>query len=142
MVVHQTDGTVEFAYFRPGADSVSLAGDFNGWQSHAHPMHRDDEGWWRLHLALPPGEYRFKYVVDHCIWETDFAASPARRAGLCCLPGGSHNHPHDWISRTTESRTVARDSSASRPAVYRTICRSAVNMRLGRTLLGCRRPPD
>ncbi len=74
MVVQQLDGTVEFAYFRPGADSVSLAGDFNAWCDQAHPMRKDEQGWWRLRLALPSGEYRFKYVVDRKIWEADFAA--------------------------------------------------------------------
>jgi 1,4-alpha-glucan branching enzyme len=72
--MQETDGTVEFAYFRPGAESVSLAGDFNGWQPTTHPMRRDEEGWWRLRLALPSGEYRFKYVIDRTIWEADFAA--------------------------------------------------------------------
>ncbi len=74
MVTQHNDGTVEFAYFRPGATSVALAGDFTGWQSDRHPLTRDRDGWWRMHLALPPGEYRFKYVVDQTLWEADFAA--------------------------------------------------------------------
>jgi 1,4-alpha-glucan branching enzyme len=74
MVTQQADGTVEFAYFRPSAESVTLAGDFNGWRAQAHPMKRDERGWWRLKLALPTGEYRFKYIVDAKLWEADFAA--------------------------------------------------------------------
>lgn len=74
MVTQQPDGTVEFTYFRPSAEQVTLAGDFNGWRTAAHPMQQDERGWWRLKLALPPGEYRFKYVVDNKHWEADFAA--------------------------------------------------------------------
>jgi 1,4-alpha-glucan branching enzyme len=74
MVNHFEDGTVEFAYFRPGANKVALAGDFNHWQADNHPMRRDEDGWYRVRMALPPGEYRFKYVVDDSLWEADFAA--------------------------------------------------------------------
>ncbi|MHB1157223.1 MAG: early set domain-containing protein [Phycisphaerales bacterium] len=74
MVTQQRDGLIEFAYFRPGASQVALAGEFNGWRLDAHQMRRDDQGWWRIRLALPAGEYRFKYVVDRSLWEADFAA--------------------------------------------------------------------
>jgi 1,4-alpha-glucan branching enzyme len=74
MIITHDDGTVEFAYFRPGASHIALAGDFNQWNIQTHAMERDDRGWWRLELELPDGEYRFKYVVDGHIWEADFAA--------------------------------------------------------------------
>ncbi len=74
MIIHREDGRIEFAYFRPGADRVAIAGDFNQWQPAAHAMTRDDRGWWRLNLDLPDGEYRFKYVVNDHLWEADFAA--------------------------------------------------------------------
>jgi 1,4-alpha-glucan branching enzyme len=74
MVTQQQDGIVEFAFFRPGASEVALAGDFNDWDTARHQMRRDEAGWWHIRLALPAGEYRFKYVVDRTIWEADFAA--------------------------------------------------------------------
>ena len=74
MVIHQHDGSVEFAYFRPAAQQVTLVGDFNNWQPGELPLERDERGWWRVRLALGPGEYRFKYQVDGKIWEADFAA--------------------------------------------------------------------
>lgn len=74
MVNQFDDGTVEFAYYRPGAASVALAGDFTDWDPDRHRMTCDAEGWWRVRMALPAGEYRFKYVVDGCLWEADFAA--------------------------------------------------------------------
>jgi len=74
MIITHDHGKVEFAYFRPGAERIALAGDFNQWNPATHAMQRDDTGWWRLALELPDGEYRFKYVVDGHIWEADFAA--------------------------------------------------------------------
>ncbi len=74
MKIHPNDdGTTEFAYFRRGAQCVNLAGDFNDWDPTSHPMTRDSGGWWRVRLALPPGEYRFKYCVDGQEWEADTA---------------------------------------------------------------------
>ncbi len=74
MVSHHDDGSVEFAFYRPNAAEVHLTGDFNDWQSDVHAMQRDDRGWWRIRLALAPGEYRFKYLVDGASWEADYAA--------------------------------------------------------------------
>ena len=68
------NGTIEFAYFRPGAASVMLAGDFNNWQPNNLVMENDGNGWWKFNMTLKPGEYRFKYVIDGTIWEADFAA--------------------------------------------------------------------
>lgn len=74
MVSQMKDGHVEFAYFRPGARSVRLAADFNHWQTSEHALARSDDGWWRLTMTLPPGEYRFKYLIDDQLWEADFSA--------------------------------------------------------------------
>lgn len=74
MVNQNEDGTVEFLFFRPAAQSVTLAGDFNDWQTSEHTLSRDDEGWWRIRLTITPGEFRFKYWIDDLWWEADFAA--------------------------------------------------------------------
>lgn len=74
MISTLDDGTIEFAYFRPGANRLTIAGDFNGWDPERHRMWKDAEGWWHTRLALPAGEYRFKYLVDDALWEADFAA--------------------------------------------------------------------
>lgn len=82
MVHLHEDGTAEFAYFRPSADKVTLAGDFNLWDAQRMTMQRDEHGWWRTRLALPAGEYRFKYVIDDGVWEADFAAYGVEMSSL------------------------------------------------------------
>ncbi len=48
----------------PDACEVFIAGSFNDWSTTANPMTRDDQGWWETELALPPGRYEYKFVVD------------------------------------------------------------------------------
>lgn len=45
------------------AGSVSVVGDFNGWDTMADPLQRGHDGW-ELTKTLPPGRYLYKYVVD------------------------------------------------------------------------------
>lgn len=45
------------------ADTVSVAGSFNGWNRKANLMSRTDSGWVAT-LDLTPGEYAYKLVVD------------------------------------------------------------------------------
>ena len=54
---------VTFTHADPGAGSVSLAGEFNGWSDSANPMTNKD-GVWSLTLDLAPGSYQYKFVVD------------------------------------------------------------------------------
>lgn len=74
MVTQKQDGTVEFTFFGPDARQVAIAGDFNNWQTAAQHLRRDENGWWKLNLNLQPGEYRFKYLIDGALWQTDYAA--------------------------------------------------------------------
>ncbi|HEX8524115.1 MAG TPA: isoamylase early set domain-containing protein [Tepidisphaeraceae bacterium] len=66
-------GTVEFRFYRPEAQKVSVAGTFNRWSPTALQMSSDGEGWWTVKATLPAGEYKFRYVADGQ-WFTDFAA--------------------------------------------------------------------
>jgi 1,4-alpha-glucan branching enzyme len=72
MVVVNGD-LVEFRFFRPGAQKVHLAGDFNNWRMQELPMARSSEGYWMAKLRLPAGEFRFRYCADG-EWFTDYAA--------------------------------------------------------------------
>jgi hypothetical protein len=55
---------VIFALLEPDAKQVSLCGDFNGWASHATPMKRHGDGHWETTVALAPGRYQYKLIVD------------------------------------------------------------------------------
>jgi cyclomaltodextrinase / maltogenic alpha-amylase / neopullulanase len=65
------DVTVEFQVTAPGAGSVFLAGDFNGWSDSANKMLEKD-GTWSLAMNLAPGQYGYKFVIDGS-WTQDEA---------------------------------------------------------------------
>jgi 1,4-alpha-glucan branching enzyme len=53
------------------ARSVSVAGDFNGWNPSATPMKQRKDGCWSVTLRLPKQEYAYRYVIDGHEWVTD-----------------------------------------------------------------------
>ena len=48
----------------PGAESVTLVGDFNGWNSVVTPMRRTPDGRWTASLELHHGHHRYLFLVD------------------------------------------------------------------------------
>ena len=60
----EQNGHVEFRFFRPNVNSVSIIGDFNGWDQHNLVMNSDGQGWWTASLRFDAGEYRFRYLAD------------------------------------------------------------------------------
>ncbi len=55
---------VSFALHKPDAKGVSVCGEFNGWSPSATPMKRHNDGHWETTVALAPGRYQYKFVVD------------------------------------------------------------------------------
>ena len=55
---------VDFFCRAPKAQSVSLIGDFNGWEPTAHPMTRMPDGGWRIRMELPHGHHQYQFLVD------------------------------------------------------------------------------
>ncbi|MFA6135044.1 MAG: hypothetical protein WC869_13605 [Phycisphaerae bacterium] len=64
---------VEFRFYRPNAQQVHLAGDFNHWRKQELPMVAAGNGYWVAKMRLPAGEFKFRYCADG-EWFTDFAA--------------------------------------------------------------------
>jgi 1,4-alpha-glucan branching enzyme len=63
---------MRFAVRAPQAQSIALAGDFNGWrhdQLHMRPSEAD--GVWTVIVPLRPGRYQYMFVVDGNKWLTD-----------------------------------------------------------------------
>ncbi|MCL4401160.1 MAG: 1,4-alpha-glucan branching protein GlgB [Acidobacteria bacterium] len=54
---------VRFAVWAPNAESVTVAGDFNGWDSRRHPMRRRNGGVWELFMPAIGEGVAYKYNV-------------------------------------------------------------------------------
>ena len=66
------NGKVLFFFSDDKATSVSLAGDFNGWNPNENKLERDEHGFWRATLSAPPaGVYQYKFIVDSQRWIED-----------------------------------------------------------------------
>jgi 1,4-alpha-glucan branching enzyme len=70
---------VRFAVWAPHAEMVSVAGDFNQWDPHRHPMRRRDGGIWEIFIPGVHAGQIYKYFVRSQI----FGAH-----GLKCDPYG------------------------------------------------------
>jgi hypothetical protein len=55
---------VFFSLWAPHAQHVSLAGDFNGWNTASHPMEKHWDGVWKLSIELARGDYEYRFFVD------------------------------------------------------------------------------
>lgn len=68
------------------ANQIFVVGEFNDWNEHSLPMEQEDDGIWRLELALPIGQrYQFRYRVDGH-WLTDNHAD-----AVVATPYGTQN---------------------------------------------------
>jgi hypothetical protein len=61
---------VNFRLSAPEAQNVLLAGDFNGWDVHSHPLKKDSKGTWEISIELKPGRYEYRFIVDG-VWQND-----------------------------------------------------------------------
>jgi hypothetical protein len=69
---------VPFVLYAPGAHSVALVGDFNGWDRIATPLRpAGSAGAWVVSLPLPPGRYRYAFLIDGARWLPDPSAPRA-----------------------------------------------------------------
>jgi hypothetical protein len=62
---------VRMVLVQPGASSVSVAGDFNGWNPDRTNMKRSDGGVWTTTIRLKPGRYQYMFVIDGKRWLAD-----------------------------------------------------------------------
>jgi len=71
---HRKTPRVHLEFIDPMAESVCLAGTFNDWRPEVTPMIHLGTGRWVKDLALPPGIYEYRLVVDG-EWKPDSQAS-------------------------------------------------------------------
>lgn len=67
---------VTFALHARAVESVALVGDFTDWRTDQVKLEPAGNDEWRVTVKLPPGRYRFAYVVDGGEWRADDEAAP------------------------------------------------------------------
>jgi len=78
------DTVVKFVFAGPrAASTVSLVGDFNGWDTSRTPMARDPRsGTWSVALPLNAGRHVYAFVVNGTTWANDPSAPLAPDDGF------------------------------------------------------------
>lgn len=72
-------GLVTFRLKSPASRTVQVAADFNNWalgdaesgEVLVGLMEKDERGVWKLTIELPPGRYRYKYLLGEANWTLD-----------------------------------------------------------------------
>ena len=64
MARKNTNRLQTFSLLAPDAISVQLVGDFTRWRDEAIEMERQKGGVWKITVALTPGMYHYRFVVD------------------------------------------------------------------------------
>jgi 1,4-alpha-glucan branching enzyme len=68
-------GTVRVTFMLPAAEpagAVSVVGDFNGWNPHAHPLRKRSNGVRSAVVTIPAGAtLHFRYLAEGGVWFDD-----------------------------------------------------------------------
>ena len=62
---------VRLVMLQPDAQTVGVAGDFNGWDPLQTPLVATTGGAWTVTLPLEPGRYEYMFVIDGTQWVAD-----------------------------------------------------------------------
>jgi len=86
------NGTVRVTFVLPAtepAGAVSVVGDFNGWDPHAHPLRKRGNGARSAAVSVPAGAtLRFRYLAEGGVWFDDETAAPRDGQGATItVPG-------------------------------------------------------
>ena len=88
------DIIVEFVLEAPGAQTVSLAGDFTTWTPGIELRDPDGDGVWVGRVRMQPGVHQYMFVIDGSEWVTDPRADRyvddgfGNRNAVLVVPGG------------------------------------------------------
>ncbi|MCM8775212.1 MAG: glycogen-binding domain-containing protein [Candidatus Omnitrophica bacterium] len=69
-----------FQLMAPEATKVTLTGDFAKWDASGIPMKKSKTGLWKAEVALKPGRYEYKFVVDGQWWNDPANSKMVRNA--------------------------------------------------------------
>jgi len=73
---------VRLVLLQPEARSVSVAGDFNGWNPGQTRLERSEGGMWTATIPLKPGRYQYMFVIDGKRWIADPLAAEGTTDGF------------------------------------------------------------
>jgi 1,4-alpha-glucan branching enzyme len=62
---------VQFVLDAPGAASVAVAGDFDGWGGSFELEDLNGDGVWSGRVPVQPGVHAYMFLVDGSTWMTD-----------------------------------------------------------------------
>ncbi len=66
------NGHLMFVFHDDSAQSVSVAGDFNGWSKLATPLKRNESGLWFTEIVVPrAGRFEYKFIINGLRWIED-----------------------------------------------------------------------
>lgn len=66
------NGRLLFVFHDDGAESVCVAGDFNGWNRDATPLERNGSGLWSTEITVPrAARLEYKFVINGQRWIED-----------------------------------------------------------------------
>jgi serine protease AprX len=66
------NGRLLFVFHDDSADTVSVAGDFNGWSHVATPLERNASGLWSTEIVAPrAGRFAYKFIINGRRWLED-----------------------------------------------------------------------
>ena len=66
------NGRLVFVFHDDAAESVSVAGDFNGWSPRTTPLKRNSSGLWSTEIVVPQaGRFEYKFLVNGQRWIED-----------------------------------------------------------------------
>jgi len=66
------NGRLMFVFHDDNANSVSVAGDFNGWSHVATPLKRNESGLWSTEIVVPrTGQLEYKFIINGQRWIED-----------------------------------------------------------------------
>jgi len=69
-------GKILFRYYSPSAKTVTVAGEFNGWefkqdQSRTVYLKKNEKDIWEALVSMGSGRYHYKFVIDYQSWVLD-----------------------------------------------------------------------
>ena len=113
-------GLHRFLLWAPNARTVSLVGDFNGWDPSATPMERIEGGVWAVFIENIGLGGLYKYAVTQAngkvVWKTDpFAAWAQNGSDNAAMVYDDH---YDWTDGAYMKKRAKRDFMHSPMSIY------------------------